>query len=425
MADVKNDPKNKPDHTSEEIEDQEMRILMGPRFKDAVRLKPDLDPPKSQTPQPIQPLPRSGTGKGMAPPFPIVPPSQLANFKEIKDDPKEKQITFAAQQLGKFDKELNELALQEVAESKGLTVDQLLKSQPDKKLEQKLDAIEVGQEQAVEKTFDASSLKEQIEQQVKGNPTADEARIEDLKNQIAAIEKSKAEAAEAEKQKPKVQTLLPKKEEPVGIPKELQDNPVLRKLREKLGQPANTCDVTVEGVEFQLTPPPGAMTLWVLEKIQAAQEFSGAGLPQHLTIKIATVSAALMTIEKTSIAEVLGVQAYGTKANPHLMDLDTRLVVSQMLWEMFCGIVTVPHLFPFHPDLAIKLYDAFVAKFGSQVLESSMDGNIHRYVCPIEDCQQMYDQTIPPDGNFVYCKVHGTPMEDKGLTKDLRSLPLA
>ena len=93
-------------------------------------VKADLNPRKTKMPTPGQ----QGTGKGTPPPYPLVPLEEI--HKYTKEGPRKPEEVFGLNQAGKFDPELNEFALKEIADLRGISVEQLL---ADKKLGKKLD----------------------------------------------------------------------------------------------------------------------------------------------------------------------------------------------------------------------------------------------------------------------------------------------
>ena len=338
--------------------------------------KPYVDPRKADEPkaQKIEPL------------FPLIPDSELPNYKfEKATEP------FAKEQHGKFDPELNELALQEIAAERGITVEELLKSPPDKKLEKKVEPmIEPGTEQDI-----------------------------DIDAQIAALEARKAAA-----QKPKPEPT----KQPIKDPmKKMRDNPILQRMRQKLAlESIKPAEIEIEGIVFQMVSPPASMHPWIFEKIQAAEGFR---TPEILLMAIrnATISAALVGIgvpgdKVQPVAEVLGLAEEGV--DMYSMPKDLRELVAQTVWEMIIGESTIEGLFTLHPDLVIKLYQAYETRFRNDALSSSLDREIHRFVCPVDGCVEVYDMK-PPESGTVFCRVHAEKMSDQGLTADLRAVPLA
>ena len=339
--------------------------------------KPYEDPrkPEASKAQKIDPL------------FPIIPNSELPNYKPEKARAEE---PFAKEQHGKFDPELNEMALQDIAAERGITVEELLKSPPDKKLETKVEPMaEPGTEQDV-----------------------------DIDAQIAALQARK-EAMQKPKPEPKKQ--------PIRDPlKKTRDNPILQRMRQKLALEAiKPAEIEIEGIVFQMVSPPASMHPWIFEKIQAAEGFRTSEILM-MSIRNATISASLVGIGVPGepvqpVAEVLGL---AENVDMYSMPKDLREVVAQTVWEMIGGDQTLEGLFTLHPDLVIKLYQAYETRFRNDVLSSSLDRELHRFVCPVEGCVEVYDMK-PPESGSVFCRVHAEKMSDQGLTADLRAVPLA
>lgn len=370
---------------------------------------------------------QGGTGLGKAPPFPIVASQSLGQFEQAKQTDAD---TFGLEQDRAFDPELNELALKEVAAARGMTVEQLLESRADRKTDVKLRPAEIAkeapvqQEQAPPRSFltpedeemlhlenRMAELKNKASQQPAGVPTP-----ESVVRTAADIQKTLVEREHQSRRKREERA---REEEKPGVPKEFNDNPVIAKLRKKLSiQAIEPCQVTIEDVKFEMLPAPANLNLWILEKIQASESVVGGGAPLALAIKLATVCASLTKIEGVDVAEVLDIPQTGD-------DFMTSLACAQSLWEMMIGLPSRQDLFELDPELGVKLYEPYLATFGNRDLKSSFQEQINRFVCPVEGCMEMYDMKPMPSGISPFCKVHGGPMEDKGLIKELRSVPLA
>lgn len=396
----------------EDFEEQ-LKANMGSYFNTSSKIPGDsFQPHKASTP-----TAPALKGKGMQPPFPIIPNNKLAEYAEVK---KTDNDTFGANKLGYFDADLNAIALKEVALSKGLSVEEMLKQEADRKATIKLKSTEADKmdEQVIPRSFidseqeDIAALEAKLaEMKLRKNKVVEEETLSpDILNQKILDRQRKQAQIKAEKER---------EDKKLGIPKEMHDNPIIEKLRKKLSiQSIKPAVVTVEGLKFEMLPPAASLNLWILEKIEAGRQMVGEGTPLALTIKIATVSAALSKIEGEDVMTLFDVSG----AEDALM---ARYICSQTLWEMFIGLPSRKDLFSFHPELALKLYEAFSAHFGNMNLETSLDAKLVRFVCPIDDCYEMYDTTEPASGLPPFCKVHGVPMENKGLVKEIRSVPLA
>lgn len=398
--------------TAPEELDAELKASMGSYFNNSVRVPGDaFQPPKAPVPKKPGDLAhqQGGTGKGTKPPFPIVPADQLHLYKNVKQTDED---TFGFQKTGTFDKELNELALQDIAAQRGITVEQLLKSEADRKAALKLKPSEESMQQSEPLSSFVPDISEEQE-------------LEALQKRMNELKANKADRdlgislVEKQKQADQQRYLKKMETEKPGVPKEYRDNPVIERLRKKLSlDEVAPATIQVEDISFELLPPSASMNLWILEKIQAGQVLAGDGLPLQLTIKIATVSAALTKIEGISVEEALGVTGIDD-------DLGRKIVAAQTLWEMFIGIPSREELFRFHPDVPLKLYECFKKTFGEKDLKTDLADDVHRYVCPVEGCLELYDMREPSSGVVPFCKLHGVPTEDKGLVKGLRSVPLA
>lgn len=424
---------NGKDKRNDQVNDPELRANMGQYLKRAKPLS-DHNPPKAAMPKaPVQPgqqpadqkfEQQGGTGQGTPPPFPIIPREEISRYQHVKQGDAD---TFGLEQHGRFDPELNELALKEVAESRGITVEQLLKSNADRKADVKLEAAKHNAEKFMKDQAAPRSLFNEEDTEIaRLEQQLSDAKQKKMNQQLPEAQKSSAadlnkRLAEKQKRRDKKKKEKVLEDTKPGVPKEFHDNPVIAKLRKKLSIEAiPPAKVTINDIEFEMLPPPASLSLWILEKIQIGQEVAGDGAPLALTVKIATISAAITKIENTAIEEVLAVEmADGSD------ELAAKILCAQSLWEMFIGLPSRKELFKFNPDLAVKLYEKFLSDFGEQSLESSFDGEIHRYVCPIPDCMEMYDMREPASGLVPFCKIHGTPTDDKGLIKELRSIPLA
>jgi hypothetical protein len=435
MADNKD--KGKKPKTIEQDMDGDLKNVMAGLLPNVTKVAGEaFNPQAAPKPTKGQPIEheQGGTGQGIKPMFPVVPASRVGEYAIEKQTDED---TFGFEKQKAFDKELNEVALQEVAKERGITVEELLRQRGDRATTVKLNPIDDPKKNV---PVPEVATKETVDDEV----LALEARLAKLKQEkfnktvkssIAPpdaydVPEEKANAVE-EKDIYLQQRLLQqqrdadrKKEEKrleaekPGVGKELYDNPIIERLRKKLSLKAlDPATVVIEEITFEMLPPPASLNLWILEKLEASRQVSGDGAPFVLALKLATVSAAITTIEGVDIQQLLC---------PNITDpLEARLYSAQALWEMFLGIPSVQQLFPLHPELAMKLYTAFKDKFSELNLKSSIDKNVHRFVCPMDGCMEMYDMYPPDSGLPAFCKVHGVPMDDKGSVEELRSVPLA
>lgn len=415
-----------------DVNDDELAESMGAYLKTAARIpvNEQFKPVPAQMPKPGEKAAAEAKPKGIPPPFPIVPNNEIHKYPQVKQTDTD---TFGHQQTGKFDPELNELALKEVAASKGMSVEQLLESRADRKSEVKLDAAKPVEEKPTGEPVEQvqvkppSSFFSPEDEEI----AAMEAKLAEARTRKAAsgavpeketltAEQLQAKMLATEKRRQKKKDDRKRETEKTGVPKEFHDNPVIEKLRKKLSMDSiEPAKVSIEGIKFELLPPPAALNLWILEKIQAGREVVGDGTPLAMTIKIATIAASISKIEGEEIRDVLGV--------PHSDasdELGVKLLCAQTLWEMLIGLPSRKDLFQFDPELAMKLYEPFKAKFGTRDLKTSFQEDIHRFVCPVGDCMEMYDMVPMASELPPFCKVHGVITEDKGLVRELRSVPL-
>lgn len=376
----------------------EIERLMGSRFKKAEPVSDAaFNPPQAKKPE----RPKKKGQEGIPPIFPIIPEDKLKEYTQEKARAEE---PFAMEQHGKFDPELNEMALKEIAEERGISVEELLKSPPDKVLETKVDPMN--------KSTD-------IDQEL--------LELELKRKELELLKAKKANEQEEVKKEEKKEIKASPLKTSIPLKKKTKDNPILQKMRQKLSlESIKPAEVEIEGLIFRLMTPPASMHPWIFDKLKAAEAFRSEEI-LLMTLKNATVCAALVAIgaegmDYQPIAEVLGL--VDSVPDMYSMPKDLRELVAQTLWEMIVGEASIEGLFTLHPDLVLKLYQAYELRFKNDALASSLDQGLHRYICPMEDCPEAYD-LIPPESEKVFCKVHGIPMTDSGLTAELRAVPLA
>jgi ribosomal protein S25 len=373
-------------------------------------VKTDLNPKKPKMPEG-----RGGTGKGTPPPFPLVAQKDIHNYTEA--GPKKPEEVFGYHQAGKFDPELNELALKEVAEQRGITVEELL---ADKNLGKKLARkVEPAME---DKTVVAnvSEYKKQIEQETMTKEgTADELELLDLQRQEIELKIKRAKLQSQAPQAPQIQLPPMMKEEPLKKP---ITNPIIQRMREKLSiERIKPASVEIEGIKFELLPPPSSMYAWVMNRLGEASPLGKDGV--KIALQQATAAVSIMTIEGQAAAIVLGLALEVEVPDPYYPPQVIRELQAQALYEMLQGNPTMEHLFRFNPDMGQKIYNAFQISFRDLDLTSSLDPSLRHYTCPVPDCAEDYDLRLEK-GTTVFCKIHGVPMDDRGLSKEVKSLPL-
>lgn len=365
-------------------------------------VRADLSPKKPKMPEA-----RGGTGKGTPPPFPLVDQKDIHNYTEA--GPKRPEEVFGYHQAGKFDPELNELALKEVAEQRGITVEQLL---ADKNLGKKLARkVEPAME---DKTVVAnvSEFKNQISQET-------QAKSEEIELLELELKIKKAKLQAQTPQAPQIQLPSMMKEE---TPKKSITNPIIQKMREKLSiERIKPASVEIEGIKFELLPPPSSMYPWVMNRLGDASPLGKDGV--KIALQQATAAVSIMTIEGQAAAIVLGLALEVEVPDPYYPPQVVRELQAQALYEMLQGNPTMEHLFRFNPDMGQKIYNAFQISFRDLDLTSSLDPSLRHYTCPVPDCAEDYDLRLEK-GTTVFCKIHGVPMDDRGLSKEVKSLPL-
>jgi hypothetical protein len=348
----------------------------------------------------------------IAPIFPIVPESKVHEY--MREDRRPDDV-IGNYQKGKIDPELNELALREVAAERGISVEELLARNPDKKLDQKLEFANMEQPTPPTPRSQTMSLEEarrilaEADKKPAPETSEDDKELQALEMRKAAInEKKRLEALQ--------------KSNPAPEPKAKPQHPLLKSLRQKLSLDAiEPAVVEIEGFRFGMMPPPGSLQPWILEKIAAANQI-GSEPAIMITIRTAMVSVALVTINDVPLAEILGLTELSVPKNPMEISPELRQLMAQTVWEMATGTSTLPDLFAFNPQWVTRLYEAYDKSFKDYKLKGQND-HYHRFVCPVPACPEIYDLEVPVSGK-VFCKIHGVETQDQGALEALNSLPL-
>jgi hypothetical protein len=384
------------------MDDEKIKQTMGSRFKDARPVVDDFQPSKPKMPE--RPTnKRKDLGDPTPAPFPVIPQDQVSKYMEEKAKPEE---PFAGNQTRKFDPELNEYALREIAKERGITVEELLKTKG-KKLEQKVEPVEKTPASEPKALEEGSNLTEEelLEIELK--------ELELKKRKLELQRKAEKEAAQQQQSQPQAAAT------PKTFKKEV--NPVLKKMREKLSlERVKPVEVIVEDVGFELLPPPSSVYPWVLNKIQ---EVAGQTEAVKMMLKLCTAATGIVRVEKMPIAEVLELVPEGSVKDPLNPPTEVRILTAQTLIEMYQGEPSLDNLFPFNPNLVEKIYTAFEVSFKDLGLKSSFDPKQRKFTCPVDDCKEVYDLAVEK-GVPVFCQIHGIPMDDRGLTSEVEALPL-
>lgn len=409
---------------------EQIRNLMGGRFKSAEEV---VTPGASHSPGPApvptrkqQPAPEN---KGIKPIFPLLTEEEA---RKAANEPRKPDDVFAFEKHRTIDKELNELALREVAAERGLTVEDLLKQKPDKKLEEKLE-FSVGD---VEKQMSVEDVRKMVGSKPEVPKTNSEQilalelkklqlELEILKGQ-QHVEMEKPFLAEVPEIKPEplVETKVeakPKMEKPFK-----PQHPMHQKLRQAFALDAiPLAGIEINGVMFQMHPAPSSIHPWFTDKMAAASDL-GVNSDQAFAVVIrnATVACSLIAVDGYSLVNVLGLAEEEVK-DPRKLSPELRVLLAQTLWEMICELPSMENLFNFNPELTGRLFEFYNKKFRDITkLRVRGDETLHRYVCPVPKCLEVLDIEVPDNGQ-VYCRTHGTLMDDNGSLEDLRSIPLA
>jgi hypothetical protein len=415
------------------------RVMGGRKGKVLSSLNP-ANPGKVAAPSKPRGVPPTPKG-AIAPIFPIVAEEDVHLYQQEKRKPDE---IFGFEQHGKIDKELNEYALKEIAAERGMTVEQLLQSNPDKTLEKKLEFANMSEQQppnppagrqaimtpeqarqmaraAQEQNLGAENAKLRAEiEKLRGGANAipkPESQYEDTENVLEKIRGDAEQHARAVEERI-ARKISPKSQQ--GVPPAVRQHPLLKKLRQKLSIDAlEPAEVVVEGFKFGMLPPPGSLQNWLVGKIT-----NGRGMNSQealaITIRTALVCGSLCFVDGEHLAHVLGLCSETADTETP----EVRELLAQTLWEMAVDRPSIDGLFKLHPQLITTLYAAYDRKYSNLHLSSSLDDKLHRYTCPVTGCQETFDIEPPADGKS-YCRVHGIEMKDNGSLKEINSLPLS
>jgi hypothetical protein len=377
-------------------------------------------PEKPRLPHGVQNAP---TYSGVQPPVPVVASGEIEKYQKA---PKTPDQAFGFEKPGSFDKELNELALKEVADARGISVEQLLASAPDKILTKPLQGIEAAQgasPAAPAQTFstDTKTRIAELELEIKRLELEGLKRENDL-----ALSRSSFEGAPPAGGNPPGGGEPPKSPPVKGSSKkELKAlHPLLDRLRDKLSlKRLKPAEVELEGLKFSLLPPPASMHPWVLGAVVDESYLGKESMEQAL--KLATAAVSVVLIEGVAAAEALGLVEAGSVQDPWEPNFLQRKISAQALYEMFRGEPTVAHLFALNPDVGLKLYREFTRSFPNIEVRASSDPEVHLFKCPIEGCnEELSRRVLKPEDAMVFCPVHGTEMTDEGTVQEVTALPL-
>lgn len=393
---------------------KQMKALMGDKknaFVKVDKMQPPEPKAPKKRPQQKEEAAAIPAGKGTPPVYPIFTPEELKKrTAEVPQTERTFNDVFAGNKSDKFDPELNEYALKTVAEERGITVEELLNSKPDVKLEKKVEPMDQVLETApAEPSTENQILDLELEEL-------------ELKRRELELRKKKAGAPQAAPVAPAAPAVPTKTAEEFKHTR-VADNPVLRKMRQRLSMEAkDTAKVTIMELEFELNEPPTSLHPWVYQKLAAAQSFGNENL-FIMTLQNATISAAILRIDGQPVAEVLGLAEPGTIKDPYAMPMELKELVAQTLWEMIAGVNSLEGMFTFDSDVVQALYRSYQGKFRNKTIVTSLDKELHRYVCPVPDCTEIHDMKPNKDGE-AFCRIHGVKMTDQGLTAELRAIPL-
>ena len=378
-------------------QNEDLKRVMGSRLKGARQIPgSEFQPGKAKLPERPKPKGEGGTPA----PFPIIPQAEIPKYLAERAKAEE---PFAGDRTRTFDPTLNEFALKSVAQERGITVEELLKQQG-RKLETKVSPFK-------EETTQDTELLDLEMQEL-------ELKKKTLERKKQLLQAAAAPAPAADPVTPVVTpTPAPK---PVLTKKPI--NPVLAKMREKLSlERLKPASVTIGGIEFELLPPPTSTYPWIFSELSRTQ--GQAEEVTILTLKQCTAALVVVKVEGQPIAEVLGLCDEGSVQDPLNPPTDLRILTAQSLLEMFRGEPTLDTLFRFNPDMADKLYKAFNTFFKDLDLVSSLDPKLRHFICPVLNCDETYDIAVEA-GIPTFCQIHGVPMEDHGLSSEVKSLPL-
>jgi len=418
-------------------ENEDLKNIMGARLKTAQQVPAApgaptsptsaYQPPKSKMPErPGAPAQPAAPNRGTPSPFPVINPKDAPVFKE------EPLVPFAGDKAGKFDPELNEFALSEVAADRGVTVDELLKTDG-KKLERKVEPLNPN-----EQAMSAADAKKMMEAQAKAptsfaHPEAEPAQAPPGQADMYALELEELELQQKqlELKRRRLQTGAPQlptdaQIEQAAPPEEKKlkplMNPVIQKMRERLSmERIKPVDVEIEEIKFSLLPPPSATYSWAMHNLTTVQDEGKDAI--QMMLKNCTAALGVVLIEGQPVAEVLGLVPVGSTKNPLNPPVNIRIESAQTLLEMMLGEPSIEGLFSFNPDMAQKLYQAFEVAFKNIELRSSLDPKMRHFTCPVPECKEIANVAVEK-GTNVFCQIHGVPMDDRGLSAEAKSLPL-
>lgn len=345
--------------------------------------------------------------------FPLIPDDKVQEYITKNWEEKSANDVIGNYQRGKIDPELNNLALQAVAEERGITVEQLLAQTPDKKLEEKLEFADMNE-------------------QAPARPGAvKEMSIEEARRIMhAENERLKAQHQERQEQpapQPGLNGAEQSFERPVQAPrpqkKKLQPKKVhtlLKDLRREFAlESIEPLIVTLRNHSFKLAPPAASLHPWILAKIANAS-YLNSQQAVEVAIMHTIVAAALYEIDDVSVADIFGLIETDappvTQMNPELREL-----MAQSLWEMFADVTSIEGGFTFDPQLIVRLYKDYTQKFKDDRFEPK-DPSLHRFICPVEGCEEFLNMKPKSDGYF--CKMHGVKLDDAGSLAEVEQLPL-
>lgn len=396
---------------------KQIQTLMGDKKNNFVQVD-KMQPPAPKLPKKKTPAGKEAPvedKKSTPPPFQVFSLEELnKKLKEVPQNERTFNDVFAGEKSDKFDPELNEYALKTVAEERGITVDELLQSEPDIKLEKKVEPMIEGTEpqEAAEPVQDAEAdLDIEMEE------------LELKKKELELKKRRAAKAAGVQIPESAPTSKIPRKGEDEIKKAKISDNPILQKMRQKLSiEQKETAIVEVLGIKFEMNEPPSSLYQWMYQKLDAAKAFQQESV-FVMTLQHATLSAAIVRIDDTPAAEVLGLAKPGTIKDPYRMDVDLKILVAQTFWEMITGVNSIETAFTLDADVVQALYRAYQGKFRNKVITTSLDRDLHRFVCPVPGCTEIVD-IKPNEKGEAYCRVHGVPMDDQGLTAELRAFPL-
>lgn len=402
----------------------EIRAAMGGRMDRA-----ELAGTNPHNPQKANMPKRPQAPGGIPPIVPLVPDDKVAEYEKWTRDNPERQVAFGNEQHGKLDQELNEIALRDIAAERGITVEELLAQDPDKRLEHKMEFADMNEknmtvEEAKRMTQtpvmqDADEIVSELEAEESEEEL--ELKLQEIELRKKLAQKKKASGTQAKTSTPKKAQTVRKASKKKAAPAKV--HPLLKKLRQEFAiDQIKTADVVINGIKFSLAPPPGALQTWSMEKMAAAGQVSSEQAV-IATIRNVVVATSLVLIEDTSIAEVFGLTTVKVE-NPLRVTGDLRILMAQTVWEMIHGQSTIEGLFDLDPEVVLLMYNGYDRQFGKSRYHLTGSESLHRYVCPVPDCEEMYEQPEPVDGN-LFCKKHAVPMEDQGLVSELDQLPLS